>query len=97
MKVTVSFTLDDERDHKIIRWLRSLSRGERSAAIRVVLDAHLGGAGVTLGDVYQTVREIDRKLRNGAFVAGTGAEPDDTDDFERENPDIMATLINLGK
>lgn len=96
MRLTISFTLDDEHDYKIVQWLRSLPRGEKSKAIRDALDAHLSG-NVTLGDVYQTVKEIERKLQSGAFSAGADLEPDDTDDFERENPDIMETLRNLGK
>jgi len=97
MRLTISFTLDDEHDYKIVRWLRNLPRGEKSKAIRDALDAHLSG-NVTLGDVYQTVKEIERKLQSGAFSAGAGlVEPDGADDFERENPDIMDALRNLGK
>jgi len=96
MRLTISFTLDDEHDYKIVRWLRDLPKGEKSKAIRDALDAHLSGS-VTLGDVYQTVKEIERKLQNGTFSVGAGLDPDYADDFEKENPDIIETLRNLGK
>ena len=51
-KVTISFTLDSERDRRILHYLEGLPKGEKSGAIREALDARLGGGSVTLGDVF---------------------------------------------
>ena len=52
-KITVSFTLDSERDRRIVRYLEGLARGEKSEAIRAALAAHVSGAGVSLQPDYQ--------------------------------------------
>ena len=54
-RVVMSFTLDSQKDARILHYLEGLPRGERSAAIRLALDAHLGGGSVTMGDIYQGV------------------------------------------
>lgn len=93
-KVTRSFTLDDYNDRDILTWLDQLPKRKKSEAIREALRAHLGGCGVTLGDIYQAVREIDRKLVNGVFTVGIG-EPDSTVDID-EPQDVAAALDELG-
>jgi hypothetical protein len=89
-KVTRSFTLDDHNDRDILTWLDQLPKRKKSEAIREVLRTHLSGCGVMLGDVYQAVREIDRKLASGVFAVGIG-ELDSTIDVD-EPCDVAATL-----
>ena len=86
-KVVVSFSLDTERDRRVIRWLDSQS--DRSAAIREALDAHLGN-GLTLGDVYQAVRDLERRVGTGVVL-----ERDESETVD-EPPDIAAALDGLG-
>ena len=95
-KVTVSFTLDSDRDRRILRYLESLPRGEKSAAIRQALDLQIGGGSVTLGDVYQAVKDLERKVADRLAGmkddgAGSGAQaPVD------EPVDVAANLDSLG-
>jgi hypothetical protein len=93
-KVTVSFSLDDREDRDIIRYLNSLARGEKSAAIRDALRAKIGGQGVTLADVYQITRAIERKLDNGVTVSGTGSSTA-SDAPKDEDPELAANLDSL--
>ncbi len=70
-RVVMSFALDSQKDKRILRYLEGLPRGEKSKAIRDALHAHLGSGGVTLGDVYQAVKDLERKLGSGSsFGAG---------------------------
>ena len=57
-KVTISLTLDDERDKRILRWLKGLPERGRSEAMREAINAHLGQNGVTLQDIYDAVQEL---------------------------------------
>ena len=91
--VTVSFALDDQQDRDLLRWLDSLPKRGKSEAIRDALRAHLGRGGITLGDVYQAVKELERKLQNGASVAHTPALPADVPE---EPPDVAEALDKLG-
>lgn len=91
MRQTVTFSLDTDKDRDLARWLDSLPAGGRSEAIREALRAGLGRGGVSLGDVYQAVKELDRKLQNGVSVAH--ASDDDTAD---EPADAAAALDKLG-
>jgi len=90
-KVVVSFSLDTDEDRDLLRWLGR--QENRSAAIREVLRVRVSG-GVTLGDVYQAVKEVERLIRSGVVV--TGAPADDSDAWE-EPPEIAAALDALGK
>ena len=92
-KVTISFTLDSERDRRILRHLEGLPRGEKSAAIREALTTHLGGGGVTLGDVYRAVKDIERKLAEGIVLTQTGISAQGIAD---EPVDVAANLDALG-
>lgn len=87
-RVTVTFTLDSEKDARLVRWLDQA--GNRSAAIREALNANLGDAGVTLGDVYQAVKDLEHKIGAASFAVisepSRGEEP----------PDVAATLDGLG-
>ena len=75
-RVVMSFALDSQKDRRILRYLEGLPRGEKSQAIRDALDAHLGGGGVTLGDVYQAVKDLERKLGSGSVLAQPGSVGD---------------------
>jgi predicted transcriptional regulator len=92
--VTVSFTLDDQADREVAQWLARLPRRQKSAAIREALRGHLKRQRVTLDDVYQAVREIDRKLTTGAVVAEVSGASKAID--ADEPPDVAAALDNLG-
>jgi hypothetical protein len=92
-KMIFSLVLSMQKDADIIRWLNTVD-GSKSEAIRAAIRAHMGTQGITLGDVYQAVREIDRKLARGAFVANT--EGSDAGDLPDEPPDIAVALDNLG-
>lgn len=94
--VTVSFSLDSIQDADLLRWLEGLPKRGRSGAIRDALRGHLVGArGVTLGDIYQAIKEIDRKLARGASVAtgGSAGAPEGEEDIPE---DIRDALDNLG-
>lgn len=90
-KVTVTFSLDAEADRDLLRWLER--QENRSAAIRAALREHLGRGGVTLWDVYQAVRELERRLKTGAVVAA-GGENAAGGDWD-EPPDLVAALEAL--
>ena len=73
--VTVCFTVDNDDDHDLVRWLDGLPKRKRSEAIRETLRAGLDRGGVTLGDVYQVVKGLERRLQNGAVVNSLTPEP----------------------
>lgn len=91
-RVIVSFSLDTEEDRDILRWLER--QESKSAAIREALRAHLLG-GVTLGDVYQAVKDLERLIRSGVVVAA--GRPADPQGEPEEPPDLAAALDALGK
>jgi hypothetical protein len=83
-KTTVTLSLDVEADKDILRWFER--QENRSAAIRAAIREHVGRNGISLGDVYRAVKELERKLEAGAVVVSGGAgeageetwdEPDD--------------------
>jgi hypothetical protein len=93
-KRVISLVLNAEKDADIIKWLNSQD-GSKSEAIRAAIRARIGTQGITLGDVYQAIREIDRKLARGVLVASdTGAEAPAGDEDIPE--DIKDALDNLG-
>ena len=88
-KVIISFSLNPDKDRRIVQWLNS--QQNKSAAIREALEAYLGGGGITLPDVYRAVRELERKIESGALaVSAPGPVPAD------EPPDVAANLDALG-
>ena len=91
--VTVSFTIDSEKDRDLVRWLDGLPRRRRSEAIRRVLRDGLGRGGVTLGDVYRAIKVLERKLDAGATVASASVP-----DLGGEDApvDVVAALDSLG-
>ena len=95
-RVVMSFTLDSQKDMQILRYLEGLPRGEKSAAIRDALHAHLGSGGVSLGDVYQAVRDLERKLGNGSTLVQSGNIEDVSQALADEPADVAASLDALG-
>lgn len=92
--VTVTFSFDDKDDPQLKRWLDGLPKRGKSGAIRAALRSYLGLGGVTLGDVYQAVKELDRKLQSGAIVAHSTESANDA--LPEEPPDVAAALDSLG-
>jgi hypothetical protein len=91
-KVTISFTLDSERDRQILRYLEGLPRGEKSAAIREALDAHLGAR----GDVFQAVKVLEHKLDNGTVLTRASTAKSGLQTPADEPTDVAANLDALG-
>lgn len=96
-KVMVSVSFDAESDRDLLRWLGKLEKGQRSAAIRGAIRDHLGRGGVSLGDVYQAVVRVERRLE-GAVIGdqGTGGQGDKEREWE-EPPEAAAALNALGQ
>jgi len=91
--VTVCFTVNSERDRDLVRWLDSLPKRRRSEAIRQTLRDGLARGGVTLGDVYQVVKTLERKLDAGMVVTSSSSlDPGG----ENAPADVLAALDNLG-
>lgn len=85
--VTICFTLDSEKDKRLLRWLDGLPKRGRSEAIREVLAAHLGQNGITLRDIYEAIQELKRF--GVAVVSQDDREP---------QADIPADVLeNLGR
>ena len=95
-KVTVSFTLDSDKDRRILRYLEGLPRGAKSAAIRAALDAHLGDGDITVGDVYRAVKDLQRKMATGLILAQAGNRGDALSGAADEPADVAANLESLG-
>ena len=91
--VTVCFTVNSERDRDLVRWLDSLPKRRRSEAIRQTLRDGLARGGVTLGDVYQVVKALERKLDAGVVVTSPPAY-----DLDKEDApvDVLTALDSLG-
>lgn len=94
MKTTIAFTLDTEEDGDILRWLAR--QENKSAAIRAALREHLARGGVTLADVYQAVRELQRMIKAGAAVGVVNDNPGDDWDEPEDAAAALDALANLG-
>ena len=93
MKITVSFTLNSEKDADILDWLDGLASGEKSSQIRDAVRSYIrswAGEDITLRDI---MREIQDLKRHGVVVQSGVVEESDGCD---EPPDIVNTLKNLG-
>jgi hypothetical protein len=88
-KMTVCFTLDPEKDKRLVRWLDGLPNRGRSKAIREALADYLGQDDVTHRDILEAIRRLDRR-----GVAMTAQESADTQD---DDPELAAALENLSK
>ena len=97
MKITKSFTLDGEADEDIIRWLNR--QDNASAAVRRAIRDHLERGGVTLVDVYQAVKSLERQMQAGRVTAvPTLALVEEEEEKEWNEPaDAAAALDALGK
>ena len=91
-KVIVPVSMDSEADRDLLQWLEQ--QENRSGAVREALRAYIDRSGVTLGDVYRVVRDLERKLQTGAAVSGT---PDDCDSGNgwQEPPGVAEALDAL--
>ena len=93
----VSFSYDTEEHKELAAWLDSLPARGRSEAIRNILTAHATGQkGVTLGDVYQAIRALDRKIGKGVVVAGDSESDENPGDVLHIDPDVLLNLDNMG-
>jgi len=89
--LTYSFTIDNDRDRDLVRFLDGFSRRQRSEAIRETLRAGMARGGITIGDVYQVVKELERKLSAGVVV-----NQDAPADCQDAPADVLAALDGLG-
>lgn len=91
--ITVSFSLDTERDADLAAWLEKHDKRARSTAIREKLRAGIRQNSLSLADVFAELREIKRLLRSGAIAQAIPA------DVERDDPaaaEVKGKLTNLG-
>jgi len=90
-KQVINFVVNTEADRDILRWLDQQTN--RSAAIRAAIRAQLGG-GISLGDVFQAIKAVERKLERGAIVVAPASHRSGPDDWD-EPPDAAAALDAL--
>ena len=98
-KVTVAFSLDSEADEDILSFFASLPKRAKSRTFRAMARAHIGGVGLTLGDLYQEIAEVKRLLQSGVIVQSEQTAGDEGDDPARDDPlvaEAEAQLANLG-
>lgn len=89
-KRTETFTFDDTEYPALARWLDNLPKRGKSKAVREALSSYLAHD-VSLGDVYQAVKELERKVGQGVILSnGNHKEASD------EPEDVAAALDNLG-
>jgi hypothetical protein len=93
-KTFTNISLDIEADKDILRWLER--QENKSAAIRAAIREHLGRSGITLGDVYRAVKDLERKLKNGAVVVAGGAGSAGNEEWD-EPADVAAALDALAE
>jgi hypothetical protein len=86
----ITVALNSDSDADLLRWLDR--QPNKSEAIREAIRAHIQGNGVTLGDVLQAVRDLERKVKAGAVVVG--GSPAEGGGYE-EPPDVAAALDAL--
>ena len=90
-KRTIAFTFDDTEYPGLARWLDNLPHRGKSKAIREALSSYLAH-NITLGDVYQAVKELDRKIAQGGAILSNGNHREASEEPE----DIANALDNLG-
>ena len=90
---TYSFSVDEKSYPRVMRWLESFGRGERSREICKALDAWVSGQSVTHRDIQQEVKEIRRLLESGNFLVGSSEPKNNGND---EPADIAESLDSLG-
>ena len=87
MRITINFSIDQEQDIDIYRWLKSLPRGEKSNQIRQGLRQYIGQQEISLVDIYQAI--MDLKRCGVTVPERVTAKPD-------EPADLAANLDRLG-
>ena len=92
MRLTITFSLDTDRDGDLAGWLGGLQSRERSQDIRKVLRIGLGMSSITHDDIYRAIQNLGRKLQSGAIIPISNQDDAPMD----EPPDIVATLDKLG-
>ena len=90
-KVTISLTLDDERDKKILRWLKSQSGRGKSEAMRKAINSYLGQDEITLRDIYDEIQ----MLKKGGLVAVLHPTQDSAE--QQVSPEVLDRLSKLGR
>lgn len=95
-RVVISFALDSRKDKRILNYLEGLPRGKKSEAIRGALYAHLGRAGISLADVYQAVKNIERKIGGEWPMTRTDNMQGNPHELDEEPRDVAAKLDGLG-
>jgi len=90
--VTVSFSLDTEKDKRILRWLEGIEKQERwgkSKAIRKALYVYLGQNGVSHRDILNAIEDLKR--------CGVAVAAQDDDKPPSDVPaDVLENLNGLG-
>ncbi len=93
-KVIVTIALDRQADRDILRWLER--QENKSAAIRTALREHLARGGVSLADIYQAIRDLERRIvQGGVVIAGGNGVQDDHQDEPPEAAAALDALANL--
>jgi hypothetical protein len=95
-RVVMSFALDSQRDRRILQYLEGLPRGEKSKAIREALQAHIGGGDVTLGDIYQAIKDLEQRIGSSFLPMQTGNVKGNSPIPDDEPADVAANLDGLG-
>jgi len=92
MRITVSFSLNSDRDSDLVSWLNGLPERERSLAIRKTLRVGLGMGNITHADLYRAIQGLGQRLQSGVIIPVVNQ-----DDMPVEEPaDIAASLDKLG-
>jgi len=90
-KRTETFTFDDAEYPALARWIDGLPKRGKSKAIREALSSYLAHD-VSLGDVYQAVKELERRIGQAPILSSGGNH----NEVSEEPEDIAASLDNLG-
>ena len=87
-RVTLAFSVDDDRDADIAQWWKDLgeSGANKSAIMRAAIRAYRDTTGLTLGDLLNELGEIKRMLRAGVVVQNNGNGDDLAGDDEPLDP-----------
>jgi hypothetical protein len=95
-RLVMSFTLDPQADRHIVRYLEGLPKGTRSQTIRDALDAQMRGSDISLGDVYQAVKELEQRIGSGLPLVDAANKEVDPSQPQDEPADVAANLDRLG-
>jgi hypothetical protein len=90
-KRVVNFVLNSEADRDIVRWLDR--QDNKSAAIREAIREHIGGTGVTLGDIYEAIKDLERRLQVGQVVTHS-SDPGLLCNMELDEPPEAAAALD---